>query len=100
MQQGKPEEAVKYAEQALNNDRYNSNALVNSGNVKFLQADLEGAREFYREALANEATCVEALYNQGMKEKQLDRIFLENENYELIYKYKLLFTCLFRPFIN
>ena len=30
-----------------------------------MEGDLEQARDFYREALANEASCIEALYNQG-----------------------------------
>ena len=45
--------------------RYNAHALVNRGNVHFIQGEPEMARQFYREAAANEASCVEALYNQG-----------------------------------
>ncbi len=40
-------------------------ALVNKGNVLFQKGDYEKAREFYREALNNDSSCVEALYNHG-----------------------------------
>jgi intraflagellar transport protein 88 len=77
--EGNLNEAAVFAEQAITIDRYNANALVNRGNVHFQvgighsgcvhisQAnELELARQFYREALANEASCVEALYNLGV----------------------------------
>ena len=41
-------------------------ALVNKGNVMYNQGDFEKAREFYREALQNDSSCVEALYNFGI----------------------------------
>jgi len=40
-------------------------ALVNKGNILFNRRDFEKAREFYREALQNDSSCVEALYNFG-----------------------------------
>ena len=40
-------------------------ALVNKGNVMYNRGDFEKAREFYREALQNDSSCVEALYNFG-----------------------------------
>ena len=40
-------------------------ALVNKGNVLFAQGDHEKAREYYMEALQNDSSCVEALYNLG-----------------------------------
>ena len=40
-------------------------ALVNKGNVLFQQKEYEKAREFYREALQNDSSCTEALYNLG-----------------------------------
>lgn len=40
-------------------------ALVNKGNVLFTKGDFEKAREFYREALQNDSSCVEGLYNLG-----------------------------------
>ena len=40
-------------------------ALVNKGNVMYNRGDYEKSREFYREALQNDSSCVEALYNFG-----------------------------------
>ena len=40
-------------------------ALVNKGNVLFKKGDHEKAREYYKEALSNDSSCVEALYNLG-----------------------------------
>ena len=43
---------------------------MNKGNVLFLKGDFEKAREFYKEALSNDSSCVEALYNLGKVEVQ------------------------------
>lgn len=42
-------------------------ALVNKGNVLYQKGDYEKAREYYREALNNDSSCVEGLYNLGNK---------------------------------
>ncbi|KAH7938367.1 hypothetical protein HPB49_022875 [Dermacentor silvarum] len=47
------------------------NALVNKGNCCFANNDLDRAVEYYREALTTEASCVEALYNQGLAYQKL-----------------------------
>jgi intraflagellar transport protein 88 len=39
--------------------------LVNKGNVLYTKGDYEKAREFYKEALQNDSSCVEAQYNLG-----------------------------------
>ena len=62
---GGPWAADKYAEVAMTADRYNPSALVNKGNVLYAKNDFEKAREFYKEALTNDSSCVEALYNLG-----------------------------------
>lgn len=49
-------------------------ALVNKGNILFKQAQLERARDCYREALQDDPTCVEALYNFGLVAKQMNRL--------------------------
>jgi len=36
------------------------------------RGDYEKAREFYREALQNDSSCVEALYNSGINHKLYD----------------------------
>ena len=38
---------------------------MNKGNVIFKKGDYEKAREFFREALQNDSSCIEALYNLG-----------------------------------
>ena len=40
-------------------------ALTNKGNVLYKKGDYEKAREFYKEALQNDSSCVEALFNLG-----------------------------------
>ncbi|KHN84582.1 Intraflagellar transport protein 88 -like protein [Toxocara canis] len=61
----KIDDAIQYCEQSLSVDRYNSNALVNRGNIFFVVGDYEKAFQCYKEALNNEASCVQALYNMG-----------------------------------
>lgn len=60
-----------YAEQAMAADRYNPSALVNRGNVCYAQGEFDKSADYYREALLNEATCVEGLYNLGDKSDKL-----------------------------
>ncbi|KAK3096733.1 hypothetical protein FSP39_002774 [Pinctada imbricata] len=67
-------QADKYAEVAMAADRYNPAALVNKGNVLYKKADYEKAREFYKEALQNDSSCVEALYNLGLSNKKINRL--------------------------
>ncbi|KAH6927246.1 hypothetical protein HPB50_001122 [Hyalomma asiaticum] len=67
-------QADKYADQAVQADRYNAGALVNKGNCCFSSNDLDRAVEYYREALTTEASCVEALYNQGAGGKKRGRV--------------------------
>ncbi|XP_049528946.1 intraflagellar transport protein 88 homolog [Dermacentor silvarum] len=52
-------QADKYADQAVQADRYNAGALVNKGNCCFANNDLDRAVEYYREALTTEGRCVE-----------------------------------------
>ena len=58
-------------------------ALVNKGNILFKQAQLERARDCYLEALQDDPTCVEALYNLGLAAKQMNRL---EESLDAIYK--------------
>ena len=57
--------ADRYADLAMNADRYNPAALVNKGNTVCVKQDYEKAAEFYKEALRNDSSCTEALYNLG-----------------------------------
>ncbi|KAM9172126.1 intraflagellar transport protein 88 homolog isoform 2-T2 [Pangshura tecta] len=58
-------QAANYADLAVNSDRYNPSALTNKGNTVFANGDYEKAAEFYKEALRNDSSCTEALYNIG-----------------------------------
>ncbi|ELK38669.1 Intraflagellar transport protein 88 like protein [Myotis davidii] len=65
-------QASSYADLAVNSDRYNPSALTNKGNTVFANGDYEKAAEFYKEALRNDSSCTEALYNIGNYQKALD----------------------------
>ncbi|CAJ0594545.1 unnamed protein product [Cylicocyclus nassatus] len=62
----KLQEAEQYSEQSLALDHYNANALVNAGNIAYLRGDYDKAYANFREALSNDAGCVQALYNLGL----------------------------------
>uniref|UniRef100_A0A3Q3XBH9 Uncharacterized protein n=1 Tax=Mola mola TaxID=94237 RepID=A0A3Q3XBH9_MOLML len=66
--------ADRYADLAMNADRYNPAALNNKGNTVFTKQDYEKAAEFYKEALRNDSSCTEALYNLGLTYKKLNRL--------------------------
>ncbi|RWS30890.1 intraflagellar transport protein 88-like isoform X1 [Leptotrombidium deliense] len=76
-------QAEVYADNAITTDHYNAGALVNKGNCCYRQSDIEKARDYYKEALANDPTCVEALYNLALTYKKLN-------NYEVALE------CLFK----
>lgn len=63
--------AEKYAEMAINYDRYNAKALVNRGNCLYMKNEFLRAKEQYLEAIGVEADCVEALYNLAYVNKKL-----------------------------
>ncbi|XP_034549851.1 intraflagellar transport protein 88 homolog isoform X2 [Notolabrus celidotus] len=68
------DQADRYADLAMNADRYNPAALINKGNTVFVKNDHEKAAEFYKEALRNDSSCTEALYNLGLTYKKLNRL--------------------------
>jgi len=63
--------AEKFSDMAIQNDRYNSKALVNKGNCLFNDEEYDKAKEFFLEAIGVEADCVEAIYNLGLVYKTL-----------------------------
>ncbi|XP_063807711.1 intraflagellar transport protein 88 homolog [Pseudophryne corroboree] len=69
-----PSQADLYADLAVSADRYNPSALTNKGNAVFVGGDYERAAEYYREALRNDSSCTEALYNIGLTYKKLNRL--------------------------
>ncbi|XP_077437105.1 intraflagellar transport protein 88 homolog isoform X2 [Vanacampus margaritifer] len=68
------EQAERYADLAMNADRYNPGALVNKGNTEFVKQDYAKAAEFFKEALRNDSSCTEALRNLGLAYKKLNRL--------------------------
>ncbi|XP_066542538.1 intraflagellar transport protein 88 homolog [Hoplias malabaricus] len=68
------DQAERYADLAMNADRYNPAALINKGNTVFVKQDYEKSAEFYKEALRNDSSCTEALYNLGLTYKRLGRL--------------------------
>lgn len=62
----KLEDALQYCEQALSLDRYNSNALVNRGNIHFYKNEPQLALQCFREALQVDSGCIQAIYNSGL----------------------------------
>ncbi|XRB08642.1 intraflagellar transport protein 88 [Pycnococcus provasolii] len=69
--EGNVDEAQKYADTAVDYDRYNANALVNQGNCAYARADFAAARNAYLEAVGVEADCAEAIYNLGLAHGKL-----------------------------
>lgn len=53
--------ARRYADIAVQAERYNPNALVNKGNCHFARGELDTALSLYEEALSIESGCTEAL---------------------------------------
>jgi len=72
--EGNLNEAEKYAELAVQNDRYNARALVNRANCLFERGDFDSAKMACLEAVGVEADCVEAIYNLGLVNKRLGQL--------------------------
>lgn len=70
------ETADRYANIAIDTDRFNSAGLVNKGNCCVKLNDHERASSFYKEALTNDSSCIEALYNLALANKKLNRFDL------------------------
>jgi intraflagellar transport protein 88 len=67
--------ADKYANIAIENERYNHKALVNKGNIHFQKEDYMKAKEYYLEAIGVQSNCIEAIYNLGMVNVRIDAIY-------------------------
>ena len=63
----------KYADMALDYDRYNAKALVNQGNCFYMKNDFRRAKEHYLEAIGVAADCIEALYNLALVNKKMNQ---------------------------
>ncbi|XP_056283557.1 intraflagellar transport protein 88 homolog [Pseudoliparis swirei] len=68
------DQADRYADLAVTADRYNPAAIINKANIMFVKQDYEKAGELYKEALRNDSSCTEALFNLGLSYKALNRL--------------------------
>lgn len=73
--EGDSANADKYANLALENERYNHKALVNKGNIHFIREDYLKAKEYYLEAIGVQSDCIEAIYNLGMVNIRMEAIY-------------------------
>ena len=71
--EGEMDNGEKWADIAIESDRYNPRALVNKGNFAFQRGEFDKARDLFNEAINVEADCVEAIYNLGLTTKQMGR---------------------------
>lgn len=71
--QGDISQAEKYADDAIDVDRFNCGALINKGNCCYKLDDHERAQQYYREALSIEPSGIEALYNLALTNKKMSR---------------------------
>lgn len=67
------ENGEKWANIAIEADRYNPRALVNKGNFLFQRGELDAAKRLYEEAVGVEADNVEAIFNLGLVLKRQGR---------------------------
>ena len=74
--EGDYKNSEKYADVAINFDRYNAKALVNRGNCLYMKNEFMRAKEQFLEAIGVEADCIEALYNLAFVNKKLN-MFVE-----------------------
>uniref|UniRef100_A0A8C3AIR6 Intraflagellar transport 88 homolog n=1 Tax=Cyclopterus lumpus TaxID=8103 RepID=A0A8C3AIR6_CYCLU len=68
------DQADRYADLAMTADRYNPAAIINKANTMFVKQDYEKAGELYKEALRNDSSFTEALYNLGLTYKGLNHL--------------------------
>lgn len=68
-------QAENYVNIALENERYSHKALVNKGNIYFYKEEYDKAKDYYLEAIGVQSDCVEAIYNLGMINERLGKVF-------------------------
>lgn len=73
--EGDMNQAEKYVDIALDNERYSHKALVNKGNIYFYKEEYDRAKDYYLEAIGVQSDCVEAIYNLGMINERLNKVF-------------------------
>ncbi|RKP21372.1 TPR-like protein [Rozella allomycis CSF55] len=63
--------AQKYAQTALDNDKYNAKALNNVANCFLIKGNYDEALDLYSEAQSVDATCAECIFNTGLTYKRM-----------------------------
>ena len=72
--QGSLDHARRYADAAVKADRFNAASLTNKANCLNKTGDADGAIALYKEALDNDPSSHEALYNLGLTYKRLGNV--------------------------
>ena len=60
--EGQDEQAERYADMAVQADRYNAKSLVNRGNCFFKRGQYDQAKQCYLDAVNVDSVCMEAQY--------------------------------------
>jgi len=68
--QGNLKDAKRYADASVKADKFNSASLTNKGNCLVYDGKTDEAIMLYKEALDNDSSCYEALYNLGVIQKK------------------------------
>mmetsp|Transcript_283 Transcript_283/g.651 ORF Transcript_283/g.651 Transcript_283/m.651 type:complete len:546 (-) Transcript_283:135-1772(-) len=84
--QGDIDRASKYADAALEADRYNADALVNKGNCFYVTEEYALAKELYLEAIGVQTDCAQAIFNLGLCNVQLELYEESIEAFENLHK--------------
>ncbi|KAI8918508.1 hypothetical protein DFJ77DRAFT_483009 [Powellomyces hirtus] len=82
---GDHKQAEKYAEIAIQTDRYNAKAQTNRGNCYFVKGNFEKAKEHYQQAISVDAVCTEAIYNLGLVNKEMGLHLEALQSFEKLY---------------
>ena len=69
--EGDYKQSERYADVAIEHDRYNAKALNNRGNCDYMKGAYDRARDRFLEAVSVDALCTEALYNLGLTNKKM-----------------------------
>ncbi|KAK5667654.1 Intraflagellar transport protein 88 [Batrachochytrium dendrobatidis] len=70
--EGDYKQSERYADTAIEHDRYNAKAQTNRGNCDFVKGKYDQARDRYHEAINVDAICTEAMYNLGLVYKRMN----------------------------
>ena len=78
--------AEKYCSMVLDQDMYNSKALVNMGCIYYEKSNFNSAIEYFNKALSCDSLCISALYNLALVKTTMQ----QHEGYKLFEKLTLI----------